>query len=323
MPSFLRLAAPAILAFTCLSPLSATAAPGDLLAPTTAIPVTVKPHSFFLGAGTIATLMRRPAVTPVATEGVPSATDTPVMDFPVASGQTTAGDHAHDVVATTGICSAYFDQSIALVPNLSLAFKGMAGDKTTLPALLPALSKQLDGLMPYEIKPEVCGGDHINAYTTYQFSELTILRAHNVDIGLPANLPIVKQPDLTLGALAYAVGWIRFEQQDYEGALSAFGKGLAMFPHDHTLQSEYIGTLLQLKRASQAVSFIDTVLSDTTDLDDETRSKMFAGRGIGFVMQGALDPAIDSMTVALRYQYSDEVKNMLDQLVALKASVKK
>ena len=90
--------------------------------------------------------------------------------------------------------------------SVANAFKAMtAGDKATQAAILPALQAQFNGLLPYEIRPEICNANHINAYTDYQFFQLSTLRAQGVDTGFPANLPLVKQPNLNHSALAYTV----------------------------------------------------------------------------------------------------------------------
>ena len=252
-----------------------------------------------------------------------AAGDVTAPEGAVSSTQTVAMSAAKDSATMAGVCQAYFDQSVALAPSLSPAFQAMsAREMTKLTAMLPDLEKQLQGLTPYEIAPEVCGGTHINAYTSYQFTELSTLRAHGVDIGMPAALPIIKQPDLNQGALAYAVGWIKYEQKDFDGALAAYSKGLAMFPHDHNLQSEYIGTLLQLQRGQDTVNFADSVLEHTYDMDDGTRAKMFAARAIGLLFMGAIDAADDSFTISLYYRYDESVSKMRDEVRAAAAKAK-
>ena len=135
----------------------------------------------------------------------------------------------------------------------------------------------------------------------------------------PANLPLVKQPNLNHSALAYTVGWIKYEQGDFEGALTAFGKGLALYPHDHALQSEYLATLMQLQRFDQLVAFADKVLTTTYDLTDEDRSKFYAARGVALVFKNDLAGADDSLTVALRYSWSEDVAKMQAEIRAAAA----
>jgi tetratricopeptide (TPR) repeat protein len=252
---------------------------------------------------------------------IASASDQSVTDGVFSADRTVASMAAVDSAAGAPICEAYFTQSQALAPNLAAAYKAMAaGDKAGQAALLPALQVQFNGLLPYEIRPETCGGTHINAYTNYQFFQLSTLRARGIDTGLPADLPLVKQPDLNQSALAYTVGWIKYEQADFEGALSAFGKGLALYPHDHALQSEYLATLMQLQRFDQVVAFTDKVLTGTYDLTDQDRAKFYASRGIGLLFKGDIAGADDSLTVALRYQWSEEVAKMQTEIRAAAAN---
>ncbi|WP_443747477.1 hypothetical protein [Asticcacaulis solisilvae] len=297
----------------------------DVVANAGPVPVTAQPHSFVPafedalgGHGAVAAPLK-------AIDGLASASDATAMDFPVDGAHRAAEDKGQDVVATTaGVCEAYFAQSQSLTASLAAAFKGMAaGDKASLQVLLPTMQKQLDDILPYEMKAEVCDGNHINAYTSYQFFELNLARQYNAGGGFPANLPIVKQPDLNQQALAYAVGWTKYELGDFDGAAAAYGKGLAMFPHQHMLQQEYVAALFQLHQGAQALSFIDGVLGTTYDLTDEERAKMFEGRGVALLMMGALDPAIDSLGVAQKYHYTDEVAKLLDQLDQMKAAAAK
>lgn len=296
----------------------------DIVANAAPAPFAARPHSFVPAFEAVLDGKGVVSVLPKATDGFASASDTPVMEFPVDGQHRTAEDRGQDVVATTGVCDAYFAQSQSLSTSLAAVFKSMsAGDKAALQALLPTLQKQLDDILPYEIKPEVCGGDHINAYTSFQFTELNLMRSYNANSGFPANLPIVKQPDLNQQALAYAVGWTKYELGDFDGAIAAYGKGLAMYPHQHMLQQEYVAAQLQLHQGAQALSFIDGVLATTYDLSDEERAKMFEGRGVALLLMGGVDPAIDSLGVAQKYHYTDEVAKLLEQVEQLKAQAAK
>jgi tetratricopeptide (TPR) repeat protein len=292
----------------------------DLVANAGSAPLPAVPHSY---ESAFQSALHGPGEVsgPIAAvSGIAEASDKPAAEILVDATRRAAADRGQDVVATTTICDGYFTQSQTLSASLSAAFKAMStGDKTSLQALLPTMSQQLDDLLPYEVKPEVCAGNHINAYSSFQFFELSLMRANNVNSGLPADLPIVKQPDMNQTALAYAVGWTRYELGDYEGALAAYGKGLAMFPHQHALQQEYVAALFQLKRGAQALSYVDGVLSTTYDLSDQERAKMFEARGVALLMVGALDPSIDSLQVSLKYNYTDGVAKLLEQLQQLKA----
>lgn len=218
-------------------------------------------------------------------------------------------------------CDSYFTRSQALGPLLTPALTAMTSkDAAAQKAALPGLEAQLNALPATEIKAETCK-DHINAYTSYQYTELTLLKANGIN-RFPANLPLVKQPDLNQASLAYVVGWIKYEQKDFTGALAAYAKGLAMFPHEHNLQQEYMATLLQLGRYKDLIDYDDKVLTATTDYDDATRAKAYTSRAVAQMALGNLKEADDSFTVSLRYNYTDDVANMQKQVRTAMAAKK-
>lgn len=215
-------------------------------------------------------------------------------------------------------CEDYFSASRDLADPLASAYDAMSKkDSAVYASILPGLKARLDALPAAEIKAELCT-DHVNAYTLAQYIELSTLKAHGVATGFPTGLPIVKQPDLNQSALAYAVGWIEYEQGDYDAALAAYGKGLAMFPQSQELENEYAATLIQLNRPEEVVTFVDKVLNGTYDLDDSSRAKMYAARGVALSLEGDTDSAIDALQVSQRYSYTDDVQGMLDSLQKVK-----
>ncbi|EGF90483.1 hypothetical protein ABI_35060 [Asticcacaulis biprosthecium C19] len=225
--------------------------------------------------------------------------------------QTDAAAAATDSAGATGTCDSHFTRSQALSTDLSAGFAAMSSkDPKKMAEVLPALQRQLDALPAAEIRPEVCNANHINAYTTYQNVQLSLLRDKGIDTGFPANLPLVKQPELNQSTLAYAVGWIKYEQGDFPGALAAFNKGLIMFPHYHPLQHEYLLTLVQLKNGAGVVAYAEKVLTQTHDLDDTMRGKIWAAHGMGLIMTGQAKQADDSFTVSLRYNYDQSIADL-------------
>ena len=306
----------ALLGCTCLAALPAFAdTPAATFTPS-------HPHSFteLFQDRAMAGMIGSYSAPPVTQSGTIAAGNQAASSTVAGAQSQTAGDIATDVVAATTICDGYFAASRDMSDALTPAFTAMAAhDTATLSRLLPGLQVQLNALPASEIRAEVCTGNHINAYSAHQYAELNTLRSHNVPAGMPADLPIVKQPDLNHSALAYAVGWTYYEVGDFNSALAAYGKGLAMFPFNHTLQSEYMATLLQLHQGAQAEAFAGSVLMNTYDLDDGERAKMYVGRGVGEVLQGQVDNAIESLTIAQRYSQTQDTQSMLDQLNALKA----
>jgi len=317
--------------FACL-PLYALCLAGALAAAAHAEPVTLAagggvPMTSLHGIGevggkAIAAAMTVAPQAPAAGPVVADADAEPVYGGPATFMPMTAAERAQDSAAVTTICDGYFSQSEALAPAVGPATKAvMSRDLVSLGAQLANLSTLLDGLPAQEIRAEVCNANHINAYTSYQYFEIATLRAHGIDSGLPANLPLVKQPDLNQGGLAFIVGWAKYEQKDFAGAAAAYSKGLAMFPHAHGLQAEYAATLLSLQQGAQAVSFIDGVLQGTGDLNDDERGTFYEQRAVGLVLVHALDAADQNFTISLRYHYSEEVKNLQEQLRQARAQM--
>jgi tetratricopeptide (TPR) repeat protein len=212
-------------------------------------------------------------------------------------------------------CDTYFSTSKEMSSVMTDAFAAItARDMKAATAALPKIDVLLNALPAAEIKPEVCDGNHINAYTTRQYIELSLLRAKGVDTGLPANLPLVKQPDLNHGSLAYAVGWIKYEQGNFTGALAAFEKGLAMLPHNPELQNEYLSTLLQLSRYDALLTYTDGVLNGPHLLGDDMLGKFYLARGIAQKGKGDLQGADSSFKVSLNYAWNEGTKALQDEV---------
>lgn len=223
--------------------------------------------------------------------------------------------------ASAQTCDAYFTKSLSLGGIVSDAYDAMnAKDAASYSKLLPALERELNALPATEVKAEACGGNHVNAYTVQQYTELSTLKARGLDTGFPANLPIVKQPDLNQGALAYAVGWLKYEQGNFDGALAAYSKGLAMFPHDANLQNEYLATLIQAQRYKDVIAYADKVLASTFVLEDSAIAKVYHARGVGLWGIDDLDGADEAFTVSLRYNSTDDVVDAQKQVRDAKAN---
>ncbi|MEQ1609484.1 MAG: hypothetical protein ABL956_11040 [Hyphomonadaceae bacterium] len=95
-------------------------------------------------------------------------------------------------------CNGHFTRSQGLGALVGDAYAAMKSkDPEEMSRLLPLLEAAF-ALSASEVKPEICDGNHINAYTRYQNSELNFLRLRSVDIEFPANLPILKAADDSL-----------------------------------------------------------------------------------------------------------------------------
>lgn len=245
----------------------------------------------------------------------PAVSNAPVTPDSLPSGVALAVANVHDansvatdVVATVGTCDAYFAKSQFLTTSLQPTFEAMSKqDIARAASTLPLLEALLAEIPATEIKAEVCDGNHVNAYTAYQYFALNAARAGGADIGFPPALPIVKQPDLSQAALPFAVGWIKFEQKDFAGAMTAYKKGLAMYPHDHALENEVLATLMQQADGQGMVDYSDHLIASTFDYSDEDRAKIFAARATGSLMLGNLKDCDAALSVSLRYHYDANI----------------
>lgn len=236
----------------------------------------------------------------------------------VAPGGAAADAATPAAAASSTTCEAYFAASRDMDTILGPAFAAISQhDIITLTKQLPALQAALDALPATEIRAEVCNGDHINAYTTYQYFELMTLRNHGASTGLPNDLIIVKQPDLNHGPLAFAVGWTRFEQQDYAGAAAADQKGLTLYPQDHGLQAEYMAALSRQQRWSDLLTFCDHVLETGLDMNDEVRGKTYGACGLALANLGQFAEADSALSVSLRYHQDSDVLALQNQVRTL------
>lgn len=214
-------------------------------------------------------------------------------------------------------CDDLFAASREMAGTTTTAYEAInAKDQAKQKAILPALEAALRPLPAAEIKPEVCNGNHINAYSVHQFAELSVLRARGLETGFPANLPLVKQPELNQLSVAYAAGWIKYELGDFNGALEIFAKGLAMFPHNASLQNEYIATLMQLKRYKDTIAYTGKVIETSFELNDTDRAKVYFARGLAQLNDGDNASAKDSVSASINYNTTDDAQNVLKQLQA-------
>jgi len=218
-------------------------------------------------------------------------------------------------------CDAHFTRSQGMTDALTEAFAAMqTRDAARMAKVLPEMESLLNALPAAEIKPEVCNGDRINAYSRFHYARLNFLRASGADTGFPNDLLIVKQPDLNHSSLAYATGWIKYEQGDFAGALAAFEKGLAIDPHSNELQNEYLATLIQLHRYTDVVAYTDKTLMNEFDITDELRAKLYKARGVALFATDDLKSSLDALTVSLRYRYDDDTSNIEQQVKAALAA---
>lgn len=189
-----------------------------------------------------------------------------------------------------------------------------AKDRAGQDKVLPQLEAVFNKLPAAEIKPVLCSATHIDVYTPDQFAELSFLREHGVDIGFPKNIPIVKQPRLNQENLAYAVGWIKYEQGNFAGALTVFEKALKMYPDSPELQNEYLASLMQLKRYADVAAAGERFMTNSYLMTDTTRSKVYQAMALAQINIGQNDAAKQSAQVAVYYDDNDSTRQTKQQI---------
>ncbi|WP_137863922.1 MULTISPECIES: hypothetical protein [unclassified Sphingomonas] len=220
--------------------------------------------------------------------------------------------------ALAGPCEDKAAWAAAVRPEIERAFALMkAQDKPGFAALLPALQKRYAPLPAAMPAAERCGGE-VRVYDEHQY--LAYADAHKagraID-GFPADANFVLT-NLHYADLAYAVGWIQYELEDYAGAKASYAKGLAIAPNQHDLTREYVATLLSLSAFGEMAPFIDKFLASDRDMDGPGRANLIAAKGIGFVAQGDIPGATNAASQAKALDPSNEYAALVLNLVAQK-----
>ena len=207
-------------------------------------------------------------------------------------------------------CDGPLNASRAMSDTVTEAFTAISDkDAAAQAKVLPKLKALMNTLPATEIKPQVCTGKNINTYTQMQYVDLSVMRDHGVNIGFPSDLPIVKQPQLNQGNLPYATGWIQYEQGDFTGALATFEKGLKIFPQNLEIQNEYLATLIQLQRNTDAAAAATKFIENTYTMTDAARSKMYQALAIAQFGLGDKAAATQSAQVSVYYDNTDSARS--------------
>jgi tetratricopeptide (TPR) repeat protein len=224
------------------------------------------------------------------------------MGFP-ATAQ--AQDACTRLQAQSDAFKAELDQAFALMQQ-----RDIAGASKLLPRLEEHLGR-VPAAMP---GPQRCGAQ-VAVFDHHQFIRFDTLRRAGKPVpGYPAGTAFVEKP-LNFHPLAYAVGWLHYENGAYDKALAAYAKGLAIAPGDHDLSNEYVATLLNQKNYAAIVPFVDRFMAADTDIDSKARASMLGCKAIAQVVQG--DASGGKATLALAMQLdpaSETLKGLAAQL---------
>jgi tetratricopeptide (TPR) repeat protein len=212
-------------------------------------------------------------------------------------------------------CAAHQADKDAFSGDLGEAFKLMqARDIPGATKFLPKLEAHLARLPAAMPAPQRCGTD-VLVYDHHQFLRFTTLQKAGKPVpGYAAGTSFVEQA-LDFNSLAYAVGWLHFENKDFDKALTAYAKGLAIAPGDHDLSNEYVATLISQSNFAGVVPFVDAFLGSDTDLDAKSRGAFLGAKAIAQWKLGNTAGAKVTAAASLRLDPDNEnIKTLAAQL---------
>jgi len=174
-------------------------------------------------------------------------------------------------------------------------------NQAKLNQMLPDLKAALDHAPDMPAKPEHCG-DTINIYSDNIADLLAvtaILAGHEKEIGASQAL---QKAALPYPLLAFVVGWIEYENGDYQAAHEAYAKGLKNDPDYHSLVMEDTLALAFIGRSADALQQLDAYLARNNDLDDKDMAAAQRKRGYVLVELGRWDEAEKAYKDSLRLE---------------------
>ncbi len=212
-------------------------------------------------------------------------------------------------------CTAHQAERDSFETDLTEAFKRMqARDIPAATQLLPKLETYLSHIPAMVPAPQRCGAD-VLVYDHHQFLRFTALQAAGKPVpGYAAGTKFVEKA-LDFNALAYAVGWLHYENKAFDKALAAYAKGLAIAPSDHDLSNEYVATLLNRSDYKGVIAFVDEFLRTDTDVDAKARASFMGAKAIAQWRLGDTPAAKATAAAALQVDPANEtMKNFAAQL---------
>jgi tetratricopeptide (TPR) repeat protein len=153
-----------------------------------------------------------------------------------------------------------------------------AHDMDKLNALLPDLETALGHAPDAPSYPEHCG-DSLILYSDEMSDFLTLsamVAGHEKAFGASK---VEQRAALPYPLLAFVVGWIYFENGDFQSAHDAYAKGLENDPDYGSLILEDTLALAALHRSPEALAQLDAYLARNPDLPDEMRANALRKRG--------------------------------------------
>jgi tetratricopeptide (TPR) repeat protein len=180
-----------------------------------------------------------------------------------------------------------------------------AHDMDKLNAMLPDLKAALGHAPDVVSHPEHCG-DSIIVYSDELSDVLTIsgmIEGHEKDFGASK---AEQHETLPYPLLAFVVGWVAFENEDFQAAHDAYAKGLLNDPNYDSLIMEDTLALAALHRSPEALGQLDAYLARNPDLPDAMRANALRKRGYVLVELERWDEAEAAYKDSLKLEPNDE-----------------
>ena len=193
------------------------------------------------------------------------------------------------------------DQTLAL-SALDLI---QAHDMDKLNAMLPDLKAALGRAPDVPSHPEHCG-DSIIVYSDELSDVLTIsgmIEGHEKEFGASK---AEQHEALPYPLLAFVVGWVAFENEDFQAAHDAYAKGLLNDPNYDSLIMEDTLALAALHRSPEALGQLDAYLARNPDLPDALQANALRKRGYVLVELERWDEAEAAYKDSLKLEPDDE-----------------
>lgn len=187
-------------------------------------------------------------------------------------------------------------------------------DQAKLNQMLPDLKAALNHAPDMPAKPEHCD-DTINVYSD-KLSDMLIITAmlqgHEKDIGATE---VVQKGASAYPLLAFVVGWIEYENGDYQSAHEAYAKGLKNDPDYHSLVMEDTLALAFMGRSAEGLQQLDAYLARNEDLDDSDAAAAQRKRGYVLVELGRWGEAEKAYKASLKLDPGNTIaKGELDYI---------
>ncbi len=180
-----------------------------------------------------------------------------------------------------------------------------AHDMDKLNAMLPDLKAALGHAPDVPSHPEHCG-DSIIVYSDELSDVLTVsamIQGHEKEFGASK---VEQHEVLPYPLLAFVVGWIEFENENFQSAHDAYAKGLLNDLNYNSLIMEDTLTLAALHRSPEALGQLDAYLARNPDLPDEMKANALRKRGYVLVELERWDEAETAYKDSLKFEPDDE-----------------